>query len=106
MNHYQQLAKKRLNRRFSSGDGVRLTAGEAKGQSGHIVAIGAYARGNPNVAQYTIVLTSKEGVVSANEDSFESCPAANIGKYGGPSRGGAPERGAVSSHYRHHGRRR
>lgn len=94
MNVHQQIAKKRLARRFSSGDGVRLTSGTEKGERGHIVAIGACALDTrKDVHQYTIVLTSKEGVVSGNESEFESCPAANVGKYGGPSRGGSRERG-------------
>lgn len=93
MTPYQQLAKKRLARRFSTGDGVVLKEGAATGEKGHIVAVGATALDGREMPQYTIVLTSKDGVVSAKESDFDSCPAENVGKYGGPSRGGARERG-------------
>lgn len=94
MNTHQRLTQKRLARRFSGGDGVRMKSGPHKGESGHIVAIGAAALdSSTELHQYTIVLTSKEGVTSGNEADFESCPSANVGKYGGPSRGGARERG-------------
>ena len=115
MNVYQELARRRLARRFSSGDGVEVLTGPHKGRKGWIYAMGGYsATQDPALKghRYSVAFTDNpndphhlEGGTFADAE-LKSDPAGNRGKYGGPSRGGSPEGWSGTSRYRSHGRRR
>ena len=94
----QLINRHRLQRRFSSGDGVRLPDGREGVIKGHSTSVeqGFEAMVAPqDGADWVLVL----------EKDLVSVPALNTGKYGGPQRGGAPGGWVGGNNYRQRGRR-
>lgn len=93
MNAYQKLKHDRAERKFSTGDGVRLPDGRV----GTIRSIGGIDDRHPDKGcRYDVRVTPQaaESGQEAWETAFEadlaSEPQANTGKYGGPSRDSSP----------------
>ncbi len=93
MNPYQKLLRDRLARRFSTHDGVRLPDGR--------IGVVQSQHHDPALGYVLWVQTDpKTPWVRIAQDAVESVPAANRGKYGGPSRGGAMGGWTGGNHYR------
>ena len=96
MNSHQTQTRHRFTRRFSSGDGVRM----ADGREGVVKSHG----GNPCEGFEALVEPKGGGAwVLVPEKDLVSVPALNTGKYGGPSRGGAPGGWVGGNNYRQRG---
>lgn len=82
MNKHQQLENDRALRRFSRGDGVRLSDGRT----------GTVSECQFSLSEgvgYLITVPGNPDRVYMADSALESVPELNQGKYGGPSRGGA-----------------
>ena len=93
MNPYQKLLRDRLTRRFSTNDGVRLPDGR----------IGVVKTQHQDEARGIVLWVEtapNEPWVQTPQTDVQSVPAANRGKYGGPSRGGAMGGWTGGNHYR------
>ena len=87
----------RLQRRFSSGDGVRLPDGREGVIKCHATSLeqGLEAMVAPQDGGEWVLVLEKDLV---------SVPALNTGKYGGPQRGGAAGGWVGGNFYRRRGR--
>lgn len=93
MNPHQLMKRKRLERCFSTGDGVRL----ADGRVGVVRAVGEHT--GEDGYFYSIEVSGQADWVSEHDANLTSEPGSNTGKYGGPARGGASGGLAGESQY-------
>lgn len=91
MTPYQMMEKIRLQRRFSTNDGVSLN-----GRKGLILS--AYFDESQNICY--LVKDLDGAVFMAEQSQLTSEPALNKGKYGGPARGGAAGGWTGGNNYR------
>lgn len=99
MNNYQKILKSRLTRKFSNSDGVSYKDDKGVIQVGVIQSVQNFDT-QANQWIYYVRNINTNRVILLTESCLKSEPYLNKGKYGGPSRGGAPEKDIVFSSYR------
>lgn len=99
MNNYQKILKSRLTRKFSNSDGVSYKDDKGVVQVGVIQSVQNFDEQSNQWSYYVRNINTNIAIL-LSESCLKSEPYLNKGKYGGPSRGGAPEKDIVFSSYR------